>query len=120
MNRDLLKTVAGVVIVGAVIVATFLYGNHQSQLQQQKDQAARQTAQSTSQSSQAAKAPSAATESPTPAFQPQPSAIPQTGASTPLPQTGGTGALVPTGLLVLAASFYYHSRRGLKQTIPET
>lgn len=38
MNRDLLKTAGGIIIIGAIIVATFLYGNQQRQEQVRRDQ----------------------------------------------------------------------------------
>jgi hypothetical protein len=38
MNRDTVKTLAGLLVIGAIVVATFLYGNAQRQSQLKHDQ----------------------------------------------------------------------------------
>jgi hypothetical protein len=42
MSRDLVKTVVGLVLIGLIMVATFLYGNKQRQDQLRSDQEAKQ------------------------------------------------------------------------------
>jgi cytoskeletal protein RodZ len=69
MSRDTVKTLAGLVIIGVIVVATFLYGNAQRQSQLKKQQ------QTADQSQQA---------------QPSNSATPQAGTTTP--QASGTPA----------------------------
>ena len=54
MNRDILKTIFGIFVIGLIVVATFLYGNKQRQDQLRKDNEAKQaqtqqTAQNTGQ-----------------------------------------------------------------------
>ena len=39
MNKDLIKTIGGILIIAAIVVATFLYGNQQRQEQVRRDQA---------------------------------------------------------------------------------
>jgi LPXTG-motif cell wall-anchored protein len=41
MKRDTLKTLAGLLIIGVIVVATFMYGNAQRQAQIKRDQAAK-------------------------------------------------------------------------------
>ena len=38
MKRDTVKTLAGLIIIGGIVVATFLYGNSQRQAQLAHDQ----------------------------------------------------------------------------------
>lgn len=42
LTRDLLKTVGAILVIGIIIVATFLYGNRQRQEQVRRDQQIRQ------------------------------------------------------------------------------
>lgn len=122
MNRDLIKTIAGILLVGLIVVATYLYGNHQSQLQQQKDQASRQSQQQVAQNTTPAKpTPTPAKPAPAPvaAPQPQPTSMPQTGASTPLPQTGGLSSVMPALALVGGVELYRRSRRSLQRAALE-
>ena len=116
MKRDLVKSIAGVIVVGLVVVATFLYGNHQSQLQQQKDQEAKQSQQSASSSTTPAQTPAPApAPAKTPAPAPQPVATSQTGSNGNLPQTGGLeDGLVPALAIVGVAWLYVRSRRDLR------
>jgi len=73
MKRDTVKTLAGLVIIGGIVVATFLYGNYQRQAQLAHDQDVKkqQTANSqavTNVSPTASVAPTqTATPTPTPA-----------------------------------------------------
>lgn len=42
LNRDFLKTLGGILVIGAIVVATFLYGNRQRQEQIKKEELAKQ------------------------------------------------------------------------------
>lgn len=42
LNRDFLKTLGGILIIGAIVVATFLIGNQQRQDQIRSEQAAKE------------------------------------------------------------------------------
>jgi high-affinity Fe2+/Pb2+ permease len=42
MKRDTVKTLAGLVIIGVIVVATFMYGNAQRQAQLKHDQQVKQ------------------------------------------------------------------------------
>jgi len=129
MKRDTLKTIVGLVIIGLIVVVTFLYGNAQRQAQlrhdqdvkrQQQQSEAKTTAQpsvSTAQPKTAAPATNPA-KPPTAAATP-PSATattPTTGAtnSTKIPDTGASeNALIPLTLLGLAIYGLRRSRRSL-------
>lgn len=106
MRRDVLRTIGGIVVVGLVVVATFLYGNHQSQQQIRKQQQLETKAKQQTAASQTKPTPSPK-PAPLPA-QPQarPTAIPQTGA-------GSWSILVGLGLLI-AARFYRQSRHSFE------
>ncbi len=124
MTRDAVKTIIGLVIIAAIVVATFLYGNAQRKAQVNHDQAAKQQTQATAmatvtppaQSSSGGKpttntapvqTPQANTiqggKTPTPTKSPKASPTPKpvtTGGSGVVaggttPQTGGTGAPLP-------------------------
>lgn len=59
LNRDFLKTLGGILIIGAIVVATFLYGNQQRQEQIRKDEQAKQQAEQQVKATAKAKKPSA-------------------------------------------------------------
>lgn len=127
MNRDGLKTVIGLLVIGLIIVATFLYGNNQRQAQLRHDQDLKKQQQT------AAQVTPQATATPAMSTKPQPSVVAPTSntiqgsaAKTAAPQTGGSGtvaqsttprtgpdALAPIALLALigAGVFYRRSRR---------
>jgi cytoskeletal protein RodZ len=119
MLKDLLKTAAVVVVIGLIVIATFLYGKHQSE--QHKDQAKpiqqqqSQQAVSTSQNSQ-----------PTSSTPPQPTPVPSSTApatqpnQTSMPQTGGEVSWLPLGFLVTATIYYRTSRRQLLSALRAT
>ena len=130
MKRDTLKTIIGLVIIGLIVVVTFLYGNAQRQSQNRRDQAAKQ-AQQQKQAAQAKKS-TPASQAAQPQAQPKaaPAATPATPATTPktataaVPDTGGTNstmpdtgagesALIPVSLLALGLFYLRHSRRAL-------
>lgn len=103
MRRDVLRTIGGIVVVGLVVVATFLYGNRQSQQQMQK---AQQLAAKVEHPTAAAPAKLATPTKPAPLPaqpQTQPTAIPQTGA--------GLWPVLASLGLVLAGRLYLQSRR---------
>lgn len=116
MRKDLIKTVLGVVLVGLVIVATYLYGNHQTQVQKQKEQSLQQARSSTSQnqsqpapaSKPASKATAPVTQTPA---QPQPSTM---------PQTGGVLSVLPILLMILAVRLYLRSRHWQADEVPQS
>lgn len=114
--KDILKTAGAVLIIGGIVVATFLYGNRQRQEQLRKDEQAKQQQQQT------------ATQQPAPEPTPpaaQPAApqlpgavgggqVPTAGSS--LPETGnGLAAAVATSATVLAYAGYRRSRKELLQ-----
>jgi pyruvate/2-oxoglutarate dehydrogenase complex dihydrolipoamide acyltransferase (E2) component len=118
--KDVLKTVGAVLIIGGIVVATFLYGNKQRQEQLRRDQQAQEQANQTA-TQQPAPAPA-----PAPAPQPQPTPapnlpggvgggqVPAAGAS--LPETGA-GLLYGIGATatVLAYGAHRRSRKALLQ-----
>jgi len=125
VRQDMLKTIAGIVVVGLVVVATYLYGNHQSQVAQQKQQALEQSQQPVKPVAKPAPKPVPAPAAPAkPASTPtasattpaasKPIATTQTATSGPqpstIPQTGGVIDLVPLAALVGAAQLYRRSR----------
>jgi len=120
MKRDTVKTFAGLIIIAAIVVATFLYGNSQRQAQLAHDQEVKQQqAKDTSQAKAAQQAAVATTtaqpsnntapvKSPTsnsiqgsatstPKASPTVTASPAVvaGAATTVPVTGATGASAP-------------------------
>lgn len=125
MTRDTVKTLAGLIIIGGIVVATFLYGNAQRQAQLSHDQEVKKqqeakVAAATTSPTASVQAPAAAkanntapvtspasnaiqgssTASPTPAASPSPTpaAGSVAGASTAVttvPVTGGSGANLP-------------------------
>lgn len=154
MNRDTVKTLAGLVVIGVIVVATFLYGNAQRQNQLKHDASVSKSQANAGASASPAVAASAApapktpaasgkvatntapvqsptssnlqggsatasgtpkpTSTPAPSATPTktpaatptqvaaaPSTVPQTGGSTPLPQTGPAQELA--GVIGLAA-----------------
>jgi hypothetical protein len=112
MKRDTLKTLAGLIIIVGIVVATFMYGNSQRQKQlaeeqkakQQQETAAQQQAKSVSPST--TPTPNASAVKPTPTKAPvaapgKPTATPKAGSggtvagTTTTPVTGGTGTSLP-------------------------
>lgn len=93
MKRDTVKTLAGLVVIAVIVVATFLYGNAQRQAQLNRDNAKKQ--QTASASPQASTSASA---SPTPATSGTPSsntAPVQSPTGNSLQGTGGSGTQQP-------------------------
>lgn len=116
MKRDTVKTLAGLIIIGGIVVATFLYGNSQRQAQLKHDQdVKKQQEAKTQEQAKAAQPSSTATsgaqantapvssptsnsiqgstaQSPTPktTATPTPAAV-----STTVPVTGGSGSPLP-------------------------
>ena len=140
MNRDGVKTVIGLLVIGLIIVATFLYGNNQRQAQLRHDQDLKRL-QSVSQTSPQTTPKAAPTPSKSTALQPgvpAPTSNPIQGrgnAVTTAPQTGGTvaagssstpktgpDAIAPIALLALigAGVYYRRSRRELASALVAT
>jgi hypothetical protein len=103
VKRDAIKTIIGIIVIAGIVVATYLYGNHQRQLQLDREQSARQH-------QQVATAPSTAPVSPTVRVSPaaptapvasvQPNAIQGSGAATP--DTSGSSVSLSQGNLAPA------------------
>lgn len=92
MNRDGIKTVIGLLVIGLIIVATFLYGNHQRQAQLRHDQDLKRQKQDVAQMT-----PSASSK-PAPSTNAAPATKPQPGVATPTANTiqgQGAGAVTP-------------------------
>ena len=92
MNRDGIKTVIGLLVIGLIIVATFLYGNHQRQAQLQHDQDLKRQKQDVSQMNPTA------TVKPAPSTSVAPVPKPQPGVATPTAnaiQGQGSGTVTP-------------------------
>ena len=130
MNRDVLTTIGGLVLVGVIVVATFLYGNQQRQSQLRHNQTAAR------QSQPAAKTPTATSSSPTATSQQpgveKPSSNNQTtlqggsttqpvvpsSGSTPAetPKTGGSGVLYVIGATLIVMLYRMHRQSRLAVT----
>lgn len=70
MKRDTLKTLAGLIIIGGIVVATFMYGNAQRKAQLTRDQDVKKQQEAKNQQSSSPVA--SATNTPTPASSPTP------------------------------------------------
>lgn len=154
MKRDTFKTLAGLLVIAVIVVATFLYGNAQRQAQLKHDQTAKnQETANTSMSptptvasstpsvnASATKTPASNTApvasptsnslqggkaaTPTPSAKPTPTPSsspvvaaatqPQTGGTTPLPQTGPSlGDLTGVAAVIFAIVFLRYSKRSV-------
>jgi hypothetical protein len=82
MKRDTLKTLAGLLIIGVIVVATFMYGNAQRQAQIKRDEAAKKQQQQQANANEAGKATASPSGTTTP-----------TASPTTQPTTGGTAAV---------------------------
>lgn len=97
MTRETVKTIAGLIIIAAIVVATFMYGNHQRQAQLAHDQDVKKQ--------QEAKVAAASTATPTVSVSPTPSAsasantapvnTPSSNAIQGSAKTGGSATPVP-------------------------
>lgn len=92
MQSDLIKTIAGLITIGVIVVATFMYGNAQREAQQRRDQDLKQ-------SQQAVQSSASPVASATPAASPKVAASPASGTAavtSPSPNTiqGGKGGAV--------------------------
>ncbi len=140
VNRDGVKTVIGLLIIGLIIVATFLYGNHQRQAQLRHDEDLKRqqqlTLQVTPQASSTPQVTPKASTSPVVSSKPQPAvATPSanviqgqgvkttpSATSTPTKSVADTSTTPKTGpgewsvalLALIGAGVYYRrSRREL-------
>jgi cytoskeletal protein RodZ len=131
MNRDVFTTAIGLILVGIVVVAVFLYGNHQHQSTVRKSQTAGQQ----SAPHKVAIKPSTKSTGPAKATTQQPatvkpSASNQTAlqggshaapsstttphaAPTQIPQTGSEGLWSVVGAALIAALYQVHRRSRL-------
>jgi hypothetical protein len=134
MNRDALTTIGGLVLVGIVVVATFLYGNQQRQAQLRHNQTAQRQAQQSAKPQPAAKTPASASSSPVassqqPAVQkpsssnqstlqggstaPTPAATNDGSAQTEIPKTGSSGILYIIGATLMVLLYRTHRQSRL-------
>lgn len=118
LGSDLVKTVGAILIIAIIVVATFLYGNHQRQEQVRKDQAAKQEQQRKADEQAKQVVPAA----------PQPSGNTVGASATPVqtsapangktPSTGGElGYLIPATALFVAFQANRRSKRSLHQAL---
>ena len=111
MNRDLLKTIGGILIIAAIVVATFLYGNQQRQEQVRRDQALQEQQNQAEEAGQPTESSEPATAHNTPGA--------VGGGSLPrtTPETGSeVGYLMAGAALVWLGARERASRRALRQT----
>jgi len=91
--KDSVKTVGAIIIIGLIVVATFLYGNRQRQQQIQRDQMAQQSKQSQN-STEVTVSPSGSSTQVKPASPSSPQPAPASGQNVgggSVPTTGGSG-----------------------------
>jgi hypothetical protein len=132
-GRDLIKTIVAVLIIGGIIVATFLYGNRQRQDQvrrdeeiarQQEERAQPETEQNQA-ATQATPPPAqpqtqSQTPSPTPAPASQPAATPPPApqVATAIPDTGSELLFViPAGLMFGLYRINRTQKRAVRQAL---
>ena len=111
-TRDIIKTGGAIVVIGGLILATFLYGNKQRHDQQKTNQANQQVKQQ--QDQQATQSPPPAQQQPTPSpaasVPSQPAATPQTGSG-----LDGLVALGSSSVLIWLFRAQRRSKRQLRQ-----
>jgi len=113
MKRDTIKTIAGLVIIGGIVVATFLYGNAQRQAQLAHDQDVKKQQEVKAQEQAKVASPSVAPATGTTSSNTAPVKTPASntiqgsttattggtgtvaGAASTTPTTGGTAAPLP-------------------------
>jgi hypothetical protein len=109
MKRDTIKTIAGLVIIGGIVVATFLYGNAQRQTQLAHDQDVKKQQDAKAQEQAKAASPSVAPATGTASSNTAPVKSPASntiqgstaatgtvaGAAATTPTAGGTAAPLP-------------------------
>lgn len=124
MSRDTVKTLAGLLIIGIIVVATFLYGNAQRQSQLKKQQ---QTADQSQQSqpSQSATPQGGAVVSNQTAQNPTPTPTTNTAPVTSpnansLQGTGGTGQPAAGQVAGVQSTPQAGASGGTKPPLPET
>jgi predicted lipid-binding transport protein (Tim44 family) len=118
MKRDTLRTIAGIIIIGLIILVTFLYGNAQ---RESKERVAANTKASTTQQPKAATKSTPASKAAKPEAQPKPAVVATPtvvadtgGSNSAMPDTGASeDALVPLTLLGTALYLLRRSRRAL-------
>jgi hypothetical protein len=126
-NRDLLRTVGGILVIGLIVVGTFLYGNQQRQDQIRKEQDLKKQQEEQTKAAEPASNPVATTsgEQTTGSNlnQQQQTTPNQAGVGggnlpTSTPQTGGsTGYLVAGAAIVGLVEYQRQTRRALKTSI---
>lgn len=113
MKRDSVKTGLGLIVIGGIVVATYLYGNQQREAQLKQDQTVRQQ--------EAKVTPKASAPVVTP--QTKPSAVPVVasdgaGSPTVIPDTGaGELGMLAGGIVIASSALLSRSRRRLTSAI---
>ncbi|HUC19966.1 MAG TPA: hypothetical protein VMR98_00530 [Candidatus Polarisedimenticolaceae bacterium] len=125
MNRNVLTTIGGLILVGVVVVGTFLYGDQQRQKQLKSDQAAakqEQTVQPAAAATAPTPSPAASTDKNKPKSAvkpPTPSAQPAAGATAaappPIAETPKTGSglvnVLAVSVIAIVFAVYRRSRK---------
>lgn len=116
MNRESLKTLGGILVIGIIVVATFLYGNQQRQEQLRKDQAQQE------QSNPEVAVDNSKPQGSEPNLQGgepavQNPATPQAGAT--IPETGAGLNILALASLSVAVSMAVSSRRALARVLAQ-
>lgn len=123
MKSDTIKTIIGLIVIGGIVVATFMYGNAQRQAQLNHDQEVKKQQEAKANPASPSASPTAtpavtaatggssntapvtsptsnsiqgsASATPTPAATATPAASPAVAGATTVPDTGGTGEAAP-------------------------
>ncbi|MBW3538532.1 hypothetical protein KY386_03520 [Candidatus Parcubacteria bacterium] len=119
ISKDVLKTAGAILLIGVIVVATFLYGNAQRQEQARRDQVAKQQQEQRETADKPAEQPQPAAPQQPAANQPaQPGTGAVGGGSLPetTPKTGGELAyLLPAVAVVGMYRFNRTSRQRLRR-----
>ncbi len=105
--RQTIKTIIGVLVIGLIVVATFLYGNKQRQDQLRRDSEAKSKAQQTA----------SATVTPTPQLTTSSTDQAPGGATAPVPKPTGSDLQYSTTTIAAAAT---DAAAKAPTTIPDT
>lgn len=119
---DIIKTVGSVLIIGGIIVATFLYGNRQRVEQARRDADIKKQQEEKAKQEQATQQPQVSVQNPAPnpqvAVNPPASNIGQQVGGGQIPATGGELAVaLPAFALLELGRRARQSKRSLKQAM---
>lgn len=116
MKKDVLTTIGGLVLVGLVVVATFLYGSQQRQNQARQDQDLKKQQQESNRGGQQNNSPGSQQSAANPpqaggqnaqSGQPQPAQTPKTG--------GEVLVLIPAAVMVIMYRAQRRSRQAVRR-----